>query len=78
MDKNQAVFEQLTFSDFKIWSSTSLKTFNNFLQNTSERRCRIIFSKKLTRVSLTQKSEKRFSAPERKYQKVYLNTPADN
>ena len=78
MDKNQAVFEQLTFSDFKIWSSTSLKTFNNFLQNTSGRCCRIIFSKKLIRVSLTQKSEKKFSAPERNDQKVYLNTPADN
>ena len=30
MDKKQAVFEQLTLSDFKMWSSTALKTFNNY------------------------------------------------
>ena len=30
MDKEQAVFEQLTLSDFKKWSSTALKTFNNY------------------------------------------------
>ena len=29
MDKEQAVFEQLTLSDFKKWSSSALKTFNN-------------------------------------------------
>ena len=26
MDEEQAVFEQLTLSDFKKWSSTALKT----------------------------------------------------
>ena len=30
MDKEQAVFEQLTLSDFKNWSSSTLKTFNNY------------------------------------------------
>ena len=30
MDEEQAVFEQLTFSDFKMLSSTALKTFSNF------------------------------------------------
>ena len=30
MDEEQVVFEQLTLSDFKKWSSTSLKTFNNY------------------------------------------------
>ena len=30
IDKEQAVFEQLTLSDFKKWSSTALKTFNNY------------------------------------------------
>ena len=30
MDKDQAVFEQLTLSDFKKWNSTVLKTFNNY------------------------------------------------
>ena len=30
IDKQQAVFEQLTLSDFKKWSSTALKTFNNY------------------------------------------------
>ena len=30
MDKEQAVFEQLTLSNFKKWSSTALKTFNNY------------------------------------------------
>ena len=30
MDKEQAVFEQLTLSDFKKWISTALKTFNNY------------------------------------------------
>ena len=29
MDKEQAVFEQLTLSDFEIWSSPALKAFNN-------------------------------------------------
>ena len=30
MDEEQAVFEQLYLSDFKIWSSTGLKTVNNY------------------------------------------------
>ena len=30
MDKEQAVFEELTLSDFKKWSFTALKTFNNY------------------------------------------------
>ena len=30
IDKEQAVFEQLTLSDFKKWSFTALKTFNNY------------------------------------------------
>ena len=30
MDKEQAVFEQLTLSDFKKWSSLASKTFNNY------------------------------------------------
>ena len=30
MDKEQAVFEQLILSDFKKWSSSALKTFNNY------------------------------------------------
>ena len=30
MDEEQAVCEQLTLSDFKKWSSTVLKTFNNY------------------------------------------------
>ena len=30
MDKKQAVFEQITLSDFKKWSSTALKTLNNY------------------------------------------------
>ena len=29
MDAEQAIFEQLTLSDFKMLSSTALKTFNN-------------------------------------------------
>ena len=28
--EEQAVFEQFTLSDFKKWSSTALKTFNNY------------------------------------------------
>ena len=28
MDEEQAVFEQLTFNDFKKWIFTALKTFN--------------------------------------------------
>ena len=31
MDKEQAVFEQLTLSNFKKWSSKALKTFNNYI-----------------------------------------------
>ena len=30
MDEEQAVFKQLTLSDFKRWSSTALRTFNNY------------------------------------------------
>ena len=30
MDEEQAVFELLTLSDFKKWSSTALKTFDNY------------------------------------------------
>ena len=30
MDKEEAVFEELTLSDFNIWSSPSLKTFKNY------------------------------------------------
>ena len=29
MDEEQAVFRQLTLSNFKKWSFTALKTFNN-------------------------------------------------
>ena len=31
MDQEQAVFEQLISSDFKKWSSITLKTFNNYI-----------------------------------------------
>ena len=30
-DKEQAVFEQLTLTAFKKWSSTALKTFSNYI-----------------------------------------------
>ena len=30
MDEVQAAFEHLKISDFKMWSSPTLKTFNNF------------------------------------------------
>ena len=30
MDNKQAVIEQFTLSDFKKWSFTALKTFNNY------------------------------------------------
>ena len=30
MGEEQALFEQLTLSDFKVCSSTTLKTFNNY------------------------------------------------
>ena len=30
MDKEQAVFEQLILSNFKKWSFSALKTFNNY------------------------------------------------
>ena len=29
MDEEQAVFKQLTLSEFKKWSSTAFNTFNN-------------------------------------------------
>ena len=31
MDEEEAVFEQLTLNDIKMWSSTALKTFNNYI-----------------------------------------------
>ena len=31
MDKEQAVFEQLTLSNLNKWSSTALKTFSNYI-----------------------------------------------
>ena len=30
IDKEQAVFEKLPLSDFKMWSFAALKTFNNY------------------------------------------------
>ena len=30
MDEEQAFFEQLTLSNFKMWSFTTLKDFNNY------------------------------------------------
>ena len=30
MDEEQALLEQLTLSDMKMWSFTALKTFNNY------------------------------------------------
>ena len=30
MDKEQALSEQLTLSDFEKWSSAALKAFNNY------------------------------------------------
>ena len=30
MDQEQALFQQLTLSTFQKWSSTALKTFNNY------------------------------------------------
>ena len=35
MDKEQTVFEQLTLSDFKKWSSSALKPFNNYTITTT-------------------------------------------
>ena len=43
MDEEQAVFEQLTRSDFKKWSCTALKTFNNYtiiINNNSDKKTR--------------------------------------
>ena len=31
MDEEKAVFEQLTLSDFKKWSSTALNAFSNHI-----------------------------------------------
>ena len=31
MNKQQAVFEKFTLSNFKKWSSTALKTLNNYI-----------------------------------------------
>ena len=30
MDEEEVIFEQLTLSDFKMWSSTVLKSCNNY------------------------------------------------
>ena len=30
VDEQKAVFEQLTLSDFKMWSSTAFKTFDSY------------------------------------------------
>ena len=30
MDEEQAVFEQLTLSDFKMWNSTAVNNFHNY------------------------------------------------
>ena len=30
MNKEQALFEHLTLSDFKMWSSSALKNFGNY------------------------------------------------
>ena len=30
MNKEEAIFEQLTLIDFKKWTSTALKNFNNY------------------------------------------------
>ena len=38
MDEEQAVFEQLTLSDFKKWSSTALETFNNYTITVTKQR----------------------------------------
>ena len=40
MDEEQAVFEQLTLSDFKKWSSTALETFNNYTITVTKQRRR--------------------------------------
>ena len=40
MDEEPTVFEQLTLSDFKKWSSTALRTINNYtiiMPNNSEK-----------------------------------------
>ena len=40
MDEYQAVFEQLTLSDFKKWSFIAWKTFNNYstiMKNNSDK-----------------------------------------
>ena len=31
MDEEQAAFEKLTLRDLKMWSSTALKIFNNYI-----------------------------------------------
>ena len=44
MGKEQAVFEQLTLSDIKMWSSPELKTFNNYARITTNNRGKIRIS----------------------------------
>ena len=36
MNEEQAVFEQLTLSDFRKWISAALKTFNNYNHNNDQ------------------------------------------
>ena len=40
MDEEQAVFEQLTLSDFKKWNSTVLETFSNYTITVTKQRRR--------------------------------------
>ena len=44
MCEEQAVYEQFTLSDFKKWSSTALKTFNNYtiIMNNNNDKIRIL------------------------------------
>ena len=46
MDEEQAVFEQLTLSDFKMWSSTAVNNFYNhtILMTENGDRMRILWS----------------------------------
>ena len=46
MDEEQAVFEQLTLSDFKMWSSTAVNNFHNhtILMTENDDKIRILWS----------------------------------
>ena len=44
MDKEQAVFEQLTLRDFKKWNFSALKTFNNYTITMANNSDKIIIS----------------------------------